>query len=315
MRTSRMVRALLRALVVVAVVAVPAFAAETVINAVSGGRFVTLEGKRVPSVKVFFTNGVIQKSVLTESRASKVVVKADGGIKCGAEWPHIEVEVDDVQVMSAFVEGVNQTLEAPVSLPAGTHLVRVRFDNDYFEPSDAFTGTPPPPLTCDRNLLLDSVELVDDRWHDDASARRRPRRLRLRARRHRLLLRPANSADILWTGDAEKAMGRLPREPALAGQQRVGRLQLRRTGRASARSPARWPRVSAPTGSRSVTATTPTASAASWRTATRARAACTRTSCSTAARRCGSHSRPTCRRTSRSRRTARRFRSRATAAC
>ena len=73
MRASRMVRALIRALVVVAVVAVPALAADTVITAVSGGRFVTLEGKRVPSVKVFFTNGVIQKNVLTQSRVSKVV--------------------------------------------------------------------------------------------------------------------------------------------------------------------------------------------------------------------------------------------------
>ena len=41
MRTSRIVRALLRVVVVVAVLAVPAFAAETIINAVSGGRFVT----------------------------------------------------------------------------------------------------------------------------------------------------------------------------------------------------------------------------------------------------------------------------------
>ena len=41
MRTSRMVRALLRALVVVAVLAVPAFAADTVVNAVTGGSFVT----------------------------------------------------------------------------------------------------------------------------------------------------------------------------------------------------------------------------------------------------------------------------------
>ena len=160
MRTSRIVRALLRAPVVVAVLAVPAFAADTVINAVSGGSFVTVEGKRVPSVKVFFTDGVVQKRVLTESRASKVVVEADGGIKCGAEWPRIEVEVNGAQVMSAFVEGVNRTLEAPVSLPAWTHQVRVRFDNDYFEPANAFSSSPPP-LTCDRNLLLDSLELVE----------------------------------------------------------------------------------------------------------------------------------------------------------
>jgi hypothetical protein len=201
MRASRMVRALIRALVVVAVVAVPALAADTVITAVSGGRFVTLEGKRVPSVKAFFTNGVIQKNVLTQSRVSKVVVKADGGVKCGAEWPHIEVEVNGAQVMSAFVEGVNQTLEAPVSLPAGTHQVRVRFDNDYFEPSDAFSGTPRPPLTCDRNLLLDSLELVatDDTTTPPTTPPPGPPPPGPPPPPP-----PANQADILWTGDAER---------------------------------------------------------------------------------------------------------------
>jgi hypothetical protein len=201
MRASRMFRALSRALVVVAVVAVPALAADTVITAVSGGRFVTLEGKRVPSVKAFFTNGVIQKNVLTQSRVSKVVVKADGGVKCGAEWPHIEVEVNGAQVMSAFVEGVNQTLEAPVSLPAGTHQVRVRFDNDYFEPSDAFSGTPRPPLTCDRNLLLDSLELVatDDTTTPPTTPPPGPPPPGPPPPPP-----PANQADILWTGDAER---------------------------------------------------------------------------------------------------------------
>lgn len=200
MRTSRMVRALLRALVVVAVVAVPAFAADTVITAVSGGRFVTVDGKRVPSVKVFFTNGVIQKNVLTESRASKVVVKADGGIKCGAEWPHIEVEINDVPVMSAFVEGVNRTLEAPVSLPPGTHQVRVRFDNDYFEPANAFTGASPPRLTCDRNLLLDSLELVAA---GDATTSP-PTPPPPGPAPPPPPPGPVDESDILWTGDAEQ---------------------------------------------------------------------------------------------------------------
>ena len=203
MRAPRMVRALLRALVVVAVVAVPAVAAETVVTAVSGGRFVTLEGKRVPSVKVFFTNGVIQKDVLTQSRVSKVVVKADGGIKCGAEWPHIAVEVNGAPVMSAFVEGVNRTLEAPVSLPAGTHQVRVRFDNDYFEPSNAFTGTPRPPLTCDRNLLLDSLELVAT--GDTTTPPTTPPPAPPPPNPPPPTPPPANQSDILWTGDAERA--------------------------------------------------------------------------------------------------------------
>src|SRR4029079_2984583 len=122
MRTSRMPRALVRALVVLAVVAVPAFAAENVVNTVLGGRFVTLDGKRVDSMKAFFTNGVVQKTVVTDQRATKISVRAEGGVKCGAEWPHIRVSIDDREVMSEYVEGVNQKLEAPISLPAGTHV-------------------------------------------------------------------------------------------------------------------------------------------------------------------------------------------------
>jgi hypothetical protein len=203
MRTPRIVRAFLRAVVVVAVLAVPAFAADTVINAVSGGSFVTVDGRRVSSVKVFFTNGMIQKRVLTESRASKVVVKADGGIKCGTEWPHLEVEIDNVPVISAFVEGAKQTLEAPVSLAPGTHVVRVRFDNDYFEPTDAFSGGGTPlPLTCDRNLLLDSLELVDNGGTTTPPPPPPPPGPPPPPPPPP---GPGDRADILWTGDAEKA--------------------------------------------------------------------------------------------------------------
>ena len=147
-----------------AVLAVPAFAADTVINAVSGGSFVTVDGKRVSSVKVFFTNGVIQKTRASRSpRASKVVVAGRRRRSSAApSGPTSRCEIDDVPVMSAYVEGVKQTLEAPVSLPPGTHVVRVRFDNDYFEPVGCIQRSASPlPLTCDRNLLLDSVELVE----------------------------------------------------------------------------------------------------------------------------------------------------------
>ena len=200
MRASRMVRALLRALVVVAVIAVPAFAAEIVITAFPGSRFVTLEGKRVTSVKAFFTNGEIHKTVLTDSHVSKVVIKADGGIKCGAEWPHIEMDVDGVQVMSAFVAGVHRTLEAPVSLAPGIHKMRIRFDNDYFEPADAFTATPRPPLTCDRNLLLDSVELVETGGTTPPPTPPPPPNPPPPPPPG-----PVDRSEILWTGDAEKA--------------------------------------------------------------------------------------------------------------
>ena len=130
-------------------------------------------------MKAFFTNGVIQKTVVTDQRATKIIVRAEGGVKCGAEWPHIRVSIDDREVMSEYVEGVNQKLEAPISLPAGTHVLKVRFDNDYYEPSNAFASDPPLPMTCDRNLLIGAVQLVDDsaatlRLRDRRRRRRRP---------------------------------------------------------------------------------------------------------------------------------------------
>jgi hypothetical protein len=197
METRRVFRALLRACVVVlAVVAVPAFAAETVIDAVSGGRFVTVDGNRVPSVKAFFTEGVVQKTITTDAPVNKLVVHADGGVKCGAEWPHMVVTVDDVPVMSEYVEGVNQTLAKLVSLPAGAHKVLVRFDNDYFEPADAFASRPRLPLTCDRNLLFESVELVEVSTGTTTPPPPPPPTNPPPP--------PVNQSDILWTGDAEK---------------------------------------------------------------------------------------------------------------
>jgi hypothetical protein len=206
-----MLRALVRAAVVAAVLAVPAFAAESVITSFAGGRFVTLDGKRVESVKAFFTNGTIRKSIVTEQRATKLVVHAEGGVKCGAEWPHMVVTIDGQTVMSRYVEGVNQKLEAPLSLPPGTHDVRVTFDNDYFEPANAFSSSPALPLTCDRNLLLDYVELVEDGGQapppppaptpppPSPSPPPPPG--------------PVDESQILWTGDAEQ-----PWDDALASR-------------------------------------------------------------------------------------------------
>jgi hypothetical protein len=207
MQTSRVARALVRACVVLGVLAVPAFAADTVIDAVSGGRFVTVEGKRVPSVKAFFTEGVIQKNFLIEAPASKIVVHADGGARCGTEWPHMVVEVNGTPVIDAYVEGVNQTLEAPVSLPPGVHQVRVRYDNDYFEPPNAFSSSPPPPLDCDRNLLLDSVELVETAGGTPPPPPPPPPNPPPPPPPG-----PGNPSDILWKGDAEK-----PWDDALEG--------------------------------------------------------------------------------------------------
>jgi polysaccharide lyase-like protein/predicted xylan-binding protein with Ca-dependent carbohydrate-binding module len=198
MQTSRLFRALLRACAVLAVVAVPAFAADSVIDAISGGRFVTLDGKRVQSVKAFFTDGTIQKNFITEQRATKLVLNADGGPKCGSEWPHIVVQVNGVPVIDTHVEGSRQTLEAPVSLPPGTHQVRISFDNDYYEPANAFASSPPLPLVCDRNLFIDSVELVEATGGPTPAPPPPP------PVNPPPPPGPVNQSDILWTGDAEK---------------------------------------------------------------------------------------------------------------
>jgi polysaccharide lyase-like protein/predicted xylan-binding protein with Ca-dependent carbohydrate-binding module len=213
MQTSGFLRALVRACVVLAVVAVPAFAADTVIDAVSGGRFVTLDGKRVPSVKAFFTNGTIQKGFVTEQRASKIVVHADGGPKCGSEWPHMRVVVDGVAVIDQQVDGVRQVIEAPVSLPPGQHTVRIRFDNDYYEPANAFASSPPLPLVCDRNLFVSSVEFAQS----DGGSPPPPAPPPPPDPPPPPPGGPPNQADILWTGDAEK-----PWNDSLAGNRWPG---------------------------------------------------------------------------------------------
>ncbi|MGH2979836.1 MAG: heparin lyase I family protein, partial [Solirubrobacterales bacterium] len=206
MRTSRMLRALVRAALVLAVLAVPAFAAENVVRSIWGARFVTVDGKRVLSVNAFFTNGEVQKTVVLEERATKLVVQAEGGAKCGAEWPHIEVAVDDVPVMSEYVQGVNQTLEAPLSLPVGTHVISVRFDNDYFEPADAFASDPALPLACDRNLLLSSVQLVEEGGEAPAPSPAPPPSPTPPppSPSPPPPPGPVDESDILWTGDAEQ---------------------------------------------------------------------------------------------------------------
>jgi len=162
MQTPGFLRALVRACVVLAVVAVPAFAADTVIDSMSGGRFVTLDGNRVPSVKAFFTNGTIQKRFVTEARTSKIVVNADGGARCGAEWPHMRVVVNGVSVIDTYVEGVRQEIEAPVSLPPGNHIVQITFDNDYYEPANAFASSPPLIMLSAPRLKSSSVLFPDE---------------------------------------------------------------------------------------------------------------------------------------------------------
>ena len=188
--------------------AVPAFAAETVVDTIQGEDASKVSGKRVEPVTVFYSDGRVEKNVNLPRRATKLVVKADSGPKCGDEWPHMVVEVDKVPVLSTTVQE-NGNTSSPVNVPAGRHTVAVSYDNDYYEPADAFTSNPRKPLTCDRNLTLDAIALLADENTEPAPApppspgptprlrrrlRRHPRRrrrpgLHRRRRHHRPRLR------------------------------------------------------------------------------------------------------------------------------
>ena len=141
MRSSRLFRVGWRVLLVLAVAAVPAFAAETVVDIIQGEDTSKVSGKRIEPVTVFYSAGRVEKNVNLERRATKLVVKADSGPKCGDEWPHMVVEVDKVPVLSTSIQENGYT-SSPVNVPAGTHTVAVSYDNDYFEPVDAFTSDP-----------------------------------------------------------------------------------------------------------------------------------------------------------------------------
>ncbi len=161
MRSSRIFRYGWPLALVLAAIAVPAFGAETVVDIIQGEDTSKVSGKRVEPVTVFYTNGRVEKSVRLDRRATKLVVKADSGPKCGDQWPHMVVEIDDVAVLSTSVQENGYTA-APVDIAPGNHTLAVVFDNDYHEPADAYTTTPAKPLTCDRNLYFDAVGLLAD---------------------------------------------------------------------------------------------------------------------------------------------------------
>jgi hypothetical protein len=212
LRTSRIFRIGWRALLVLAVVAVPAFGAETVVDIIQGEDSSKVSGKRVESVTVFYTNGRVEKSIHLDRTATKLVVKADSGPKCGDQWPHMVVEVDDLQVLSTSVQENGYTA-APVNVPPGNHTVAVVYDNDYYEPVDAYAVDPAKPLSCDRNLHFDAIGLFADENTEPGpepppapnpppgpSPNPQPPPSPSPGPPP-----PANEADILWTGDAEKA--------------------------------------------------------------------------------------------------------------
>ncbi len=255
MRTSRIFRVVWRAALVMALLAVPAFGADRVVDIMQGEDASKVSGKRVEPVTVFYTNGRVEKSIRLDERATKLVVKADSGPKCGDQWPHMVVEIDGVVVLSTSVQE-NGFTAAPVNVAPGNHTVAVVYDNDYYEPVDAYTVEPSKPLTCDRNLHFDGIGLIADDNTDPAPVRRRTRRLHLLQRppRHRrqlprqhlrrLQLRPQRPLQLRpqhrrhshasagqrvghpLEGRRREAVGRREVRPPLARQQRVGQLQL-----------------------------------------------------------------------------------------
>src|SRR5262245_37703139 len=158
LRRSKTFRAGWKALLVFALAAVPAFGADTVVEIFQAEDASVIGGKRVEPATVFYTNGRIEKQIQIDTRATKLVVKADTTLKCGSEWPHMLVSIDGLDVLSTSVQENGYT-EAPIDVAPGTHTVSVRYDNDYYEPTDAFASDPPKTLTCDRNLIVDAVGL------------------------------------------------------------------------------------------------------------------------------------------------------------
>ncbi len=169
MRSTRIFRAAWKALIVLAIAAVPAFGADTVVEIIQAEDASKITGKRVEPVTAFYTNGRIEKSIRLEDTATKLVLKADSGPKCGDQWPHVVVEIDKVPVLSTFIQENGYT-SAPVNVAPGSHVVAVSYDNDHYEPVDAFASDPPTPLTCDRNLLVDAIGLFADANTDPAPA-------------------------------------------------------------------------------------------------------------------------------------------------
>jgi Polysaccharide lyase/Ca-dependent carbohydrate-binding module xylan-binding len=201
LRSSRIFRATWRALLLVAVFAVPALGASTVIDTFQGEDASVVDGKRVEPGIVFYTDGRVEHRIQIDDAANRLAVKADPGPKCGDQWPHMVVEVDGVPVLSTSVQESGVTW-APVNVAPGNHIVAVSYDNDYYEPVDAFASEPATPLTCDRNLTLDAIRLVAT-TPDPPSPPPGPAPPPTPPPSPQPP--PGNADDILWKGDAEKA--------------------------------------------------------------------------------------------------------------
>ncbi len=94
---------------------------------------------------LIWSNALIWRTFCLPSAVTTLTVWAKGDQCNGA--PHMVVTVDGATVMSKYVYATRWTpYTSPVSIPAGGHLIKIIFDNDYYG-------------TCDRNLRVDRVSL------------------------------------------------------------------------------------------------------------------------------------------------------------
>jgi hypothetical protein len=94
---------------------------------------------------LIWSNALIWRTFCLPRAATGLTVLAEGD-QCNGS-PHMTVTVDGVSVMSMYVNATRWTpYSLPVSIPAGSHLIKIVFDNDYYG-------------ACDRNLRVDRFSL------------------------------------------------------------------------------------------------------------------------------------------------------------
>ena len=93
-----------------------------------------------------WSNGNIS-TLVTLSESTRIAVRARGQLGGGA-WPHLVLRLDDEIIGDAVVDGAEYASFEFSASGAGTRLLSVSFDNDYYQGGE------------DRNLYLDSVEVA-----------------------------------------------------------------------------------------------------------------------------------------------------------
>ncbi len=139
---------------------------------VEGESFSVSSGKRVENTndstasggvfKQFFTVGTVSKSVTTNTVSGVTVRLRASQPLCGPDWPKAVIGIDGTTIATVIVDSVVWKDYSFVrNLTSGSHTYTVNFPNDYFEPRDAFSVSPPKPLTCDRNLHFDLLAIAE----------------------------------------------------------------------------------------------------------------------------------------------------------